>query len=180
MTGKAFKHCMFELRLQIGFYDQNLVRKKEDFEIKSDLFWQNTFIKIWKLKFIIIQFGSIRFWSICVCFCVRYKVFSVYCTLSQSEKSSVNKEDFDIKFDLIWQFFFKIHWNSSLIQYNLGLYVFKHIFCCSCHVFHQNTPKAYFFLWTIYIRLCRLYVNNQQDNNMLGHKKFNPSNVCIC
>ena len=27
-TGKAFKHCMFELRLQIGFYDQNLVRKR--------------------------------------------------------------------------------------------------------------------------------------------------------
>ena len=38
--------------------------KKEDFEIKSDLFWQNPFLKLWKLKFIIIQFGSIRFWSI--------------------------------------------------------------------------------------------------------------------
>ena len=69
--------------------------KKEDFEIKSDLFWQNTFLKLWKLKFVIIQFGSIRFWSIFLCFCVRYKVFSVYCTLSQTEKSSVNKEDFD-------------------------------------------------------------------------------------
>ena len=28
-------------------------------------------------------------------------VFSVYCMLSQTEKFSVNKEDFDIKFDLI-------------------------------------------------------------------------------
>ena len=28
LTDKAFKHCMFELRLQIGLYDQNLVRKK--------------------------------------------------------------------------------------------------------------------------------------------------------
>ena len=68
LTSKAFKHCMFELRLQIGFYDQNLVRKKEDFEIKYDLFWQNTFLKLWKLKFIIIQFGSIHFWSIFLCF----------------------------------------------------------------------------------------------------------------
>ena len=29
------------------------------------------------------------------------KVFSVYCTLNQTVKSNVNKEDFDIKFDLI-------------------------------------------------------------------------------
>ena len=34
-------------------------------------------------------------------FCVRYKVLSVYCTLSKNEKSSGNKKDFDIKFDLI-------------------------------------------------------------------------------
>ena len=41
------------------------------------------------------------FWSIFLCFCVKYKVFSVYCTLSQTDNSSNNKEDFDIKFDLI-------------------------------------------------------------------------------
>ena len=41
------------------------------------------------------------FWSIYLFFFVRYKVFSVYCTLSQTQKFSVNKEDFDIKFDLI-------------------------------------------------------------------------------
>ena len=34
-------------------------------------------------------------------FFVRYKVFSVYCTLSQTEKSSVNKEDFRLKWDLM-------------------------------------------------------------------------------
>ena len=28
LTAKAFKYCMFELRLQIGLFDQNLVRKK--------------------------------------------------------------------------------------------------------------------------------------------------------
>ena len=28
LTGKSFKHCMFKLTLQIGLYDQNLVRKK--------------------------------------------------------------------------------------------------------------------------------------------------------
>ena len=71
--------------------------KKEDFEIKSDLFWQNPFLKLWKLKFIIIQFGSIRFWSIFLCFCVRYKVFSVYCTLSRPTKYIVNEEYFNIK-----------------------------------------------------------------------------------
>ena len=106
---------MLKLRLQIGFYDQNLVRKKEDFEIKSDLFWQNTFLKLWKLKFIKIQFGSIRFWSIFLCFCVRYKVFSGCCTLSQTEKSSVNKEDLHIKFDLIWQ---KLSLNSLKLKFN--------------------------------------------------------------
>ena len=93
---------MFELRLQIGFYDLNLVRKKRT--LKSNLIYSDKilfFFKLWKLKFIIIQFGFIGFWSIFLCFCVRYKVFSVYCTLSQTEKSSVNKEDFDIKFDLI-------------------------------------------------------------------------------
>ena len=114
MTGKAFKHCMFELRLQIGFYDQNLVRKKRT--LKSNLIYsENTFLKLWKLKFIIIKFGFIRFWSIFLCFCVRYKVFSVYCTLSQTEKSSVNKEDFDIKSDLIRQ---KPFLNSLKLKFN--------------------------------------------------------------
>ena len=37
LTGKSFKHCMFKLILQIGLYDQNLVRKKEDFDFKSGL-----------------------------------------------------------------------------------------------------------------------------------------------
>ena len=32
-----------------------------------------------------------------LCFCVVYKVCSVYCTISLPEESSINKEDFDIK-----------------------------------------------------------------------------------
>ena len=28
LTGKAFKHCMFDLRFQIDLYDQNLALKK--------------------------------------------------------------------------------------------------------------------------------------------------------
>ena len=36
LTGKSFNHCMFRLTLQIDLYDQNLVRKKEDFDFKSD------------------------------------------------------------------------------------------------------------------------------------------------
>ena len=43
------------------------------------------------------------FEPIFLCFGVTYKVFSVYCTLSRPEKSSVNKEDFRFKWDLMWQ-----------------------------------------------------------------------------
>ena len=44
-----------------------------------------------------IQIGSIRFGNYVLCFCVVYKVCSVYCTISLPEESSVNEEDFDIK-----------------------------------------------------------------------------------
>ena len=38
---------MFELRLQIGLYDQNLVRKKEDFDLKNYLvFFKKFFINL--------------------------------------------------------------------------------------------------------------------------------------
>ena len=40
-------------------------------------------------------------------FCVRHKVFSVYWTLSQTEKSSVDKVGFRFKWDLIKQKHFK-------------------------------------------------------------------------
>ena len=35
LTVKSLKHCMFKLKLQIGLFDQNLV-KKGDFDFKSD------------------------------------------------------------------------------------------------------------------------------------------------
>ena len=35
---------MFKLTLQIGLYDQNLVRKKEDFDFKSDFISHNQFL----------------------------------------------------------------------------------------------------------------------------------------
>ena len=38
---------MLELRLQIGLYDQNLVRKKEDFNIQFDLIYSNQFLELW-------------------------------------------------------------------------------------------------------------------------------------
>ena len=89
--------------------------KKEDFRLKSDLIWQNPFLTLWKLKFNIIQFGYIRFWAYFYVFCVRYKVFSVYFTLSRTEKSSDNKEDFRFKWDLIWQKTICLNfWNSSV------------------------------------------------------------------
>ena len=37
---------MFKLALLIGLYDQNLVRKKEDFDIKSDWLYDNIFFFI--------------------------------------------------------------------------------------------------------------------------------------
>ena len=92
---------------------------------KEDLICPNPFFNLWKLKFIIGQFGSIG-WSIFLCFWVRYKVFSVYCTLSQTENLSVNKEYFRLKWDLLWQkkTILKFYWNSSLIQYSFGIWVF--------------------------------------------------------
>ena len=37
---------MFKITLQISLYDQNLLRKKEDFHIKSDLIYSNIFFSI--------------------------------------------------------------------------------------------------------------------------------------
>ena len=68
LTGKSFQNCMFKLTLQIGLYDQNLVRKKR------------TLISNYVL-----------------CFCAVYKVGSVYCTINNSGKSNGDKEDFDFK-----------------------------------------------------------------------------------
>ena len=125
---------MFELRLQIGLYDQNLALKKEDFRLKSD--WIGAYF--------------------CVFFCVRYKVFSVYCTLSRPKKSSVKKKVLRLKWDLMWpkQFLICLKLKFNSIQFG-SICFFKFFSCwCLCHFFFFITPKAYFFLWTIYIRLC--------------------------
>ena len=45
LTGKSFKHCMFKLTLQIGIYDQYLLKKK-DFDIQSNLIYSNKFLKL--------------------------------------------------------------------------------------------------------------------------------------
>ena len=75
---------------------------------------------------------------------------------------------------------FLIFLNSIFYQYNLGLYDFKIVFWCFCHFFIKIRQKRTFLGGDIYIRFCWLHVHNQQDNNMLGHKKLSPSNVCIC
>ena len=36
-------------------------------------------------------------------FLCKVQVFGVYCKLSQTEKYSVNKEDFRLKWDFMWQ-----------------------------------------------------------------------------
>ena len=43
VTGKSLKHCMFKITFQIGLYAQNLQRKKEDFDNKSDLIYCNIY-----------------------------------------------------------------------------------------------------------------------------------------
>ena len=103
-------------------------------------------------------------------FCVRYKVFSVYCTLSQTEKSSVKKEDFRLKWDLMCQKTFFLFWKLKFNSIQFGSIHFRVIFMMFLSLLRWNTPKAWFFLWAIYIRLCWLNVHNQQDNNILGHK----------
>ena len=75
-------------------------------------------------------------------FCVMYKVFIVYCTLSRTEKSSVNKEDFRLKWDLMQQNPF---FNSLKLKFNsikFGSIRFQ--FFVFLSIVYQNTlnPKA--------------------------------------
>ena len=101
------------------------------------------------------------------------KVFSVYCTLSKTDKSSINEEDFRFKWNFMWQKQFKIYWNSSFIQYKLCLYFFFFFsFLCVFVPFLLKYAKTYFFLWTIYIRLCWRHVHNCQNNEIFGHKQI--------
>ena len=99
---------MFEIRLMIGLCDQNLA---EDFRFKSDLTWQNNFFWIMETQ---VYFNTILVFTFLehifvFFFGVRYKVFSVYCTLSKTDKSSINKVDFRFKWDFMRQkpFIFK-------------------------------------------------------------------------
>ena len=67
-------------------------------------------------------------------FCVMHKVFIVYCTLSRTEKSSVNKEDFRLKWDLMQQNPF---FNSLKLKFNsikFGSIRFE-FFLCFCQLF---------------------------------------------
>ena len=139
LIGEAFKLC-------IGLYYQNLAGKKKILDSNLLLFNDGNLIffsTIWVYMFLENIFV----------FCVKYQVFIVYCTLSRTEQASVTKEDFRFKWYFMWQNHFKIFWNSSLIQYNLGLYVFNLFSLIFLSFSHQNTPKTYFFLLTIYIRL---------------------------
>ena len=69
------------------------------------------------------------------CFCVRYKVLSVYCTLSQTEKYSIKKEDFRLKSDITWQnpifeiMEAKVYYNTIWVYTSL-----EHIFVFLCEV----------------------------------------------
>ena len=66
LNGKTFRHCTFKLRLQIGLYYNNLV-KKEYFLIKSDLIQSNKLLKLQKQQTSLIQRRSIRFGNyVCV------------------------------------------------------------------------------------------------------------------
>ena len=71
-------------------------------------------------------------------------------------KTILNFFETQVEFNTIWvytfsKFFFEVF--VTFLKIKIG----------------QN---VYFFLWAIYTRLCWLHVHNQQDNNMLGHKKI--------
>ena len=88
---------MFKLTLQIGLYDQNLVRKKRT--LISNLILSNiiNFQDHRNSRQFQYKEGLNVFEARFCVFCVVYKVCSVYCTISLPEESSVNEEDFDIK-----------------------------------------------------------------------------------
>ena len=111
-----------------------------------------------------------------MCFCVRYKVFSVYCTPIRTEKSCVYKEDLRLKWDLMWFFFYLMKLKFNLKQF--GSIRFLTNFFVFLSLFHYNSPKTYYFIWTIYIRLCWRHLNCCKDNAICGHKKI-ISKLCL-
>ena len=60
---------------------------------------------------------------------------------------------------------------------NLAYTFLKHCCVCFCHLLTQSSKQNMFCVPTINIRLCWLHVQNQRDNNMLGHKKLIPSMI---
>ena len=98
-TVKAFWHCIFRLRPQIGIHYLNLVRKKR--------FWYQIWFDLMYSTFKIIETRDksntkrvYKFWKICFVFCVVYKVCKCVWQNQPILKYSVNKEDFDIRFGL--------------------------------------------------------------------------------
>ena len=110
-----------------------------------------------------------------LCFCVVYKVCSVYCTISLPEESSVNKEDFYIKSRLTQskQFFFFFNYrNSSLVQYKEGLYVVETFLGVFCPFLIQSNQKHTFSI--------RPFTSDFVYFMSIIIKKLKPSNVYIC
>ena len=90
-------------------------------------------------------------------------MFHVYCTLSQTEKFRVNKEDFRFKLDLMWQVYFNTIWDYTLLNLFFGIFVTLSL---------KYPKKHIFFLWTIYIRLIWHPVLYCQNNAIFGHTKI--------
>ena len=91
---------MFKLTLQIGLYNKNIVRKKEDFDIKSDLIYSNPFFNYRNPQKFQYKEGL---YVLETMFCFLGSVQGVQCVLYYKPiwKIKRKKEDFYIKSGLI-------------------------------------------------------------------------------
>ena len=90
---------MFKITFQTSLYAQNLLIKKEDFDIKSCLIYSSKFLKLTKLS--IFQYKEGQYVLETIFWVFLCSVQGVQCVLyNQSEKINCKIENFDIKYQL--------------------------------------------------------------------------------
>ena len=119
--------------------------------------------------------GLYVFWTIFLCFLVRYNVFSVYCTLSQTDNSSVKKEDFRFKWDFMWKNLLKLKFNSIQLRYIR----FLPNFWCLCHFFIEIRQQHTFFFGQFTSNFADTMSIIAKTTAYLVLKDLYPSYICI-
>ena len=131
---------MFELRLQIGLYDQNLVRKKRTLISNLDL---SNIINFQKQR----NYGQLQYkeglsvfeaWFCVFVLCTRCAVCivqSAYLKIKALTKRTLISNPDLPNLNSFWKYR-----NSSLIQYKLGLCVFKTYFLGFYHLVELGLP----------------------------------------